>query len=147
MRNHFTFKPKRIRNPSPEAKARERERTRKRMQRLYEEAKIEQEKRDRAVVTRNTEKIVVDPTLGTQAQRLFHAFGGPRHLLRAIHELNPQNPAYAPATIYKWGYPRSRGGTDGIIPTAAWPIIIEAAKLEGIVLDETIFFPGKKDET
>lgn len=67
----------------------------------------------------------------TQAERVINKFGGAKRLLAALKAVGfPKNPA----TVYRWLYPREKGGTGGIIPTKAWPDILTAARIEGIFL-------------
>lgn len=47
-----------------------------------------------------------------------------------------------PASIYRWTYPRSRGGTGGLIPTSAWPLIHLAARYAGILITAEDRDPG-----
>lgn len=66
-----------------------------------------------------------------QATRILAKFGGARRLASALKALGiPRDPA----TIYKWTYPREKGGTGGLIPTAAWPDVLKAARMEGILI-------------
>lgn len=74
----------------------------------------------------------------TQAERIFRKFGGARGLMRALkgigHEWNP-------SSIYRWNYPREKGGSGGLIPTAAWPALLQAARVEGVHLASEEFDP------
>jgi hypothetical protein len=67
----------------------------------------------------------------TQAERIFKKFGGASRLALLIKtagfDINT-------ASVYKWNYPRERGGSDGRIPTANWPMIMKAARLDGIII-------------
>jgi hypothetical protein len=68
----------------------------------------------------------------SQAYRIIDKFGGARKLARSLKAIGrPRNPS----VIYKWMYPRNKGGTDGLIPTSAWPDLLLAAKAEGILLE------------
>lgn len=58
---------------------------------------------------------------------IIYKFGGVKALASAINK--------DPATIYRWTYPKSKGGTGGVIPTSAISKITEAAKLLDISLD------------
>ena len=68
----------------------------------------------------------------TQASRVLLKFGGARRLaafLRAGgHDVHP-------ITVYKWAYPKERGGTGGVIPSKHLGPVLDAARLEGIILD------------
>lgn len=71
------------------------------------------------------------PEVLNQAERVVQKFGGARQLARILKRVGrPKHPA----SIFRWTYPREKGGTGGIIPTAAWPDLIHAARIEGVVL-------------
>jgi len=59
---------------------------------------------------------------------IIKQFGGIKALAKAINK--------DPATIYRWTYTRSKGGTDGIIPSSAQQKISEAARLLNISISE-----------
>ena len=42
--------------------------------------------------------------------------------------------------IYKWTYPKYRGGTDGLIPSRHQKKIIECAKRRGVAMPPNDFF-------
>jgi len=67
----------------------------------------------------------------SQAERVLEKFGGASRLARIFKEMGLDRNR---ATVYKWLYPRERGGTDGLIPTSAWGDVMNAARLEGILL-------------
>lgn len=73
------------------------------------------------------------PPLPSQAQRVIAKFGGARGLMRALQRLEPRKHRDA-TSIYRWTYPKSKGGTDGLIPTAAMADVTEAARLDGVLL-------------
>ena len=62
--------------------------------------------------------------MSEQAKRIIDKFGGPRQLARAI--------GCQPAAVYRWTYPRTRGGTDGYLPNAVKDRVKSAADLLGI---------------
>lgn len=68
----------------------------------------------------------------TQADRVIARFGSPQGLKAAFETAGV--PGRDLISIYRWRYPRSKGGTDGQIPNAAWDDIHRAARIEGIVL-------------
>jgi hypothetical protein len=39
-----------------------------------------------------------------------------------------------PASVYKWLYPKSYGGSDGLVPTKSLVEVQKAARLAGIIL-------------
>lgn len=74
----------------------------------------------------------------TQAERIFERFGGARRLASALKALaeHTGDPTRARnvATIYKWTYPRSKGGTGGYVPSSAMDDVKAAARLSGLLL-------------
>lgn len=77
----------------------------------------------------------------TQASRIIGKFGGARRLCAILKHLGPEH-ELSPSSIYRWDYPKSKGGTGGVIPTAAMKSVILAARLEGIFLTPEDFYPG-----
>ena len=69
-----------------------------------------------------------------QAGRIIEKFGGHKRLA-AILEIHR-------ATVYRWTWPRERGGTGGVIPTKMVDRVIRAARVEGIFLSASDLFPG-----
>lgn len=45
--------------------------------------------------------------------------------------------------VYRWMYPKGRGGTGGLIPQADQPAILSYANENGIELTERDFFPRR----
>lgn len=76
----------------------------------------------------------------SQAERIIAKFGGARKLARALKRLSPDKHR-DPATIFRWTYSKSKGGSAGLVPTAALADVAEAARLEGIFLDPSDFDP------
>lgn len=62
----------------------------------------------------------------TQAEHVIARFGGPIELAAAI--------GYTAAAVYKWTYPRHKGGCHGLIPTRALDRILTTARLFGVLL-------------
>lgn len=60
------------------------------------------------------------------AKKIINLFGGIKPLANAIGK--------DPATIYRWTYPKNKGGTDGRIPSSAIQVIQQAANSLGISL-------------
>jgi hypothetical protein len=88
----------------------------------------------------NTERL--PKTKRSQAERVIAKFGGARQLAEALKAVSPE--AYRNASsVYRWTYPRSKYGTAGVIPTAAIPHVIAAARVWGVVLIPEDFFPGE----
>lgn len=61
-----------------------------------------------------------------QAQRIVDKFGGPRRLAYAA--------GLEPSRVYRWLYPKARGGTGGIIPSAAVAQVQQAALVANVDL-------------
>ena len=61
-----------------------------------------------------------------QAEKIIAKFGKASRLaqLIGVHRVN----------VYRWTYPRAKGGTDGLIPTASLGKVIAAARADGILL-------------
>jgi hypothetical protein len=79
----------------------------------------------------------------TQAERVIAKFGGARKLCRALERLDATKHRDA-SCIFRWRYPKSKGGTDGLVPTAALADVVEAARLEGILLSSDDLDPRRK---
>lgn len=47
--------------------------------------------------------------------------------------------------VYRWMYPKERGGTGGLIPQADAPALLAYAKANGIKLSKGDFFPATED--
>jgi hypothetical protein len=67
----------------------------------------------------------------TQASRIFAKFGGVPALHRA---LDAAGFTYDISSLYRWALPREKGGSAGVIPTAAQTCVAKAARREGILL-------------
>lgn len=67
----------------------------------------------------------------SQAERIIRKFGGPRRLARVLSAAGRHRD---PATVYRWTYPKDRGGTGGVIPARSLKEIIHAARVEGVFL-------------
>lgn len=76
-------------------------------------------------------KVFNDPLLSQQAKNIITKFGGVRALHYALtsvgFEINK-------ATIHKWQYSKTAGGTGGLIPTINWPYILKAARNYGVLI-------------
>ena len=77
-----------------------------------------------------------------QAAYVIRQFGNAYALAKAMTMVGRR---ISPSAIYKWTYPRSKGGTGGLIPTSSLPFIFSAAKVWGVVLDETQMRIGTDD--
>lgn len=70
----------------------------------------------------------------TQAQRVIAKFGNARRLSEATRRLADESLHRSPHVVYRWTYPKERGGTDGRIPSSALDAVLAAARLEGIFI-------------
>lgn len=77
----------------------------------------------------------------TQADRVFARFGGVPSLKAALDRVGPQA-SRTMSALYRWNLPKSRGGSNGVVPSAAWPDIMKAARLEGVLLTPEDCFPA-----
>jgi len=68
-----------------------------------------------------------------QAKRIIRKFGGARRLAKLL--------GYEPSRVYKWTYPRDKGGTDGLVPAAVVPKIQALADLEKVSLSDSDWAP------
>lgn len=97
-------------------------------------------KRLRTLLPRNFEEIMSDESPEeffrkpkSQADRLIRKFGGARNLMRILKKIGEPLTA---ATIYRWAYPKEKGGTGGLIPTRTWPTLFRAAKYAGVFISQ-----------
>jgi hypothetical protein len=67
----------------------------------------------------------------TQAEVIFSKFGSATRLHLVFLAIGRP---YNKATIYKWAYPRSKGGSNGWVPTRAWPDVLAAARYFGVFI-------------
>lgn len=74
------------------------------------------------------------PTPSKQAARIMARFGGAAGLAEALNALPPDKYHRERTAVYKWLYPRERGGTDGMIPRAAEIAVKMAARSAGVFL-------------
>jgi len=69
----------------------------------------------------------------TQASKIINRFGGARALTAALKQIGIEK---SPSTIYRWAYPKTRGGTNGLIPNFDMEYVIKAAAAVGIFLTD-----------
>lgn len=48
--------------------------------------------------------------------------------------------------IYRWTYSKERGGTGGLVPQPHQLRLLEAARVRGIALEPSDFFPVKAEQ-
>ena len=70
----------------------------------------------------------------TQAEVVIEKFGGACKLAKLL--------GVADSTVFRWNYPRSQGGTDGIIPGKSLRKVLAAAKLAGVVITSQDLYPS-----
>lgn len=68
-----------------------------------------------------------------QAEKIAKRFGGVRRLAEAI--------GCEPSVVYRWTYPRERGGTGGVIPSARVDDVKHAAARLSITLEDKDWTP------
>ncbi len=68
------------------------------------------------------------------ASSIINALGGPAIVARVagVHRTR----------VFKWRWPRERGGTDGTIPSRHIPALLSYAKTHEIALSLNDFFPS-----
>ncbi len=71
----------------------------------------------------------------TQAQRVVAKFGGARDLYRALLRLGDGR-RRDPSNVYRWIY-------KGVIPSSAIYDVMEAARIEGVMLTAEDLYPGR----
>jgi len=77
----------------------------------------------------------------TQADRVFARFGGVPALKAALDRVGP-HASRSLSALYRWNLPKKNGGSNGVVPSAAWPDIMKAARLEGVMLTPEDCFPA-----
>ncbi len=77
----------------------------------------------------------------TQAERIIEKFGGAARLTKILSSVGHPLPR---STVYRWLYPRSQGGTGGIIPITRWGALFLAAHHDGVFLTIEDFDPRIK---
>lgn len=80
-------------------------------------------------------------TPSQQAARIMARFGGPAGLADALNALPDAKYHRERTAVYKWLYPRSRGGSDGLIPHSAYIAVKMAAAMQGIFLTAEDWLP------
>lgn len=81
----------------------------------------------------------------TQAQKVFDKFGGVPKLHKALKDMGPEHER-AISAIYRWNLPKSKGGTNGMVPNSALQSILLAARAEGIVFTPDDLYSGRAPE-
>lgn len=89
-------------------------------------------------------KAVQTPLRYPMAEKIIKKFGSIR-LLRSCLEAVVGKDAPSLSTIYRWLYPREKGGTDGQIPTRNIPHIMQAARYAGVMLEPQDFYPQRTE--
>jgi hypothetical protein len=72
-------------------------------------------------------------TATTPAARIIERFGGTEAVAAIV--------GLSVSRVYRWTRPRSRGGTDGLIPSRYQPILLAAARKRGIALTPADLVP------
>lgn len=86
----------------------------------------------------------IKPHADTPARRVFQKFGGVYQTSQALQRLadlrDDPDLSRCVTALYRWEY---RGG---LIPGSAQQALMDAARLEGIILTPDDFYPGKTME-
>lgn len=69
----------------------------------------------------------------TQARRIISLFGSPYKMSQYVR--------VSPAQIYKWTWPKEKGGTGGLIPAQAMAEVLRGARLAGILIGPDDLYP------
>lgn len=82
------------------------------------------------------------PLSDTQAGRILDRFGGVLPAWKAFQVLKDlyRVPSH-PSIMYRWTYPPARNGTGGLIPRSMVPVVLAAARVNGIELTADDWFP------
>lgn len=80
----------------------------------------------------------------SQSERVIGKFGSAPNLARALLAIGSPKTV---TSIYRWVYPKEKGGTGGLVPPQAWDAIIKAAHYEGIQITSEDFDPRVLDIT
>jgi hypothetical protein len=94
-------------------------------------------------VTPELDPFTGKPIARSQAERVIGKFGGVAGLVKALKRLD-ESKHRDPSNVYRWMYPKTKGGTGGLVPTAALADVYEAARLEGILLSAEDVYPGRR---
>lgn len=77
----------------------------------------------------------------TQAERVFHAFGGPRRLAELMALVGCP---IDPSSLYRWNHPKIRRGCGGTVPVGNWEWLFQCAELAGVVITSEMLDPRPK---
>ena len=95
--------------------------------------------------------ITTMPVPHTPAERVIQKFGNARDVARALalaadKGLIGRAEVRTPATIYKWAWPKGRGGTGGRIPASAVSAIQKAGRLVGVLITVADVYGEDKEQ-
>lgn len=76
------------------------------------------------------------PKERSQAERIIEKFGGAYKMAATL--------GARPSTVYRWTYPKEKGGCGGLVPSTAMPKILALARREGVFLTGDDLYPGRK---
>lgn len=79
--------------------------------------------------------------MNSQAQRVINKFGNVEKLAKALALVGHPKDV---SSIYRWNLSKETNGTNGLIPSSSIPHVIEAARLEGILLTSEDLDPRSK---
>lgn len=72
-----------------------------------------------------------------QAEKIIEKFGGPAKAAAAME--------CDVSSVYKWTYPKEKGGTDGLIPSSSMAAVLKAAEVLGIELSPQDLDPREEN--
>lgn len=76
--------------------------------------------------------------ISNQAQTVIDLFGGARRLCAALKGVGMERD---PSCVYRWNYPKAKGGTGGLIPLKDFHFVLKAAEKQGIKLPRAVVSP------
>lgn len=76
----------------------------------------------------NAKQVMIE---STQVDRIVSKFGGWKALWNALKTAGFDRDLTA---LYRWSYPKEKGGAGGVVPTHSMHQILEAARSEGVHL-------------
>lgn len=74
----------------------------------------------------------------SQAERLIEKFGSQKVLCDALNEVGYK---ITTSAVSRWTTDSEKGGSDGLVPSRAWPSIFRAARLMGILIQPSDLDP------
>jgi len=71
----------------------------------------------------------------TPAECVVRRFGGVYRLCNAVNAYQGEDAVkLSPSTVYRWMYPKEKGGMGGLIPNAKVELVLRAARYSGVLI-------------